>query len=107
MTDGDWAQEAHAAYKLYEAGLINKDEYGQRLDDILTRSPVATSLAITPTSGLKVGDTITGPPLPDRRNWWQRRAPKWLGGQDAPKPFEGTITEIVSGTATIIEDREP
>lgn len=63
-------------------------------------------LQVTPVYGVSIGDTITIPRA-DYRNWWQRRAPKWLGGQDAPRPFEGTITTIASGSATIIEDREP
>lgn len=41
---------------------------------------------------IKPGDIITfGEPLPDHRNWWQRRAPSWLGGRMEP-PVILTVT---------------
>ena len=38
---------------------------------------------------LKLGDTITHFPFPDNRTWWQRHAPRWLGGK--PSPYNGPL----------------
>jgi hypothetical protein len=45
----------------------------------------------------KIGERIAGPALPDRRSWWQRTAPKWLGGKDAPRPLNAVITATGTG----------
>jgi len=50
-------------------------------------------LEITPIStSLKVGDIITMDVVIDRRNWWQRHAPMWLGGQAQPTLKRQTFT---------------
>lgn len=37
---------------------------------------------IAPVAGtLRVGDVVTFDRKVDMRNWWQRRAPHWLGGR--------------------------
>lgn len=45
---------------------------------------------------IKAGDTITIDAAPDRRSWWQRRAPPWLGGRKPPSPFSGRVTVVAS-----------
>jgi hypothetical protein len=42
------------------------------------------------------GDRVTFERL-DHRSWWQRVAPRWLGGQSKPQPFEGVIGAIING----------
>jgi len=45
---------------------------------------------------MKVGDTVSLN-LPDTRNWWQRHAPKWLGGKrDASGPRDWRLTRVSS-----------
>jgi hypothetical protein len=46
---------------------------------------------------IKIGDKITGSALPDYRSRWQRVAPKWLGGKDAPQPLNAVITATATG----------
>ncbi len=46
---------------------------------------------LAPTS-LKAGDILTIPVFIDRRNWWQRRAPLWLGGKPKPIPERRAFT---------------
>ena len=43
---------------------------------------------------LKLGDTITHFKFPDNRTWWQRHAPRWLGGKPSL-----VVTAIAKGHA--------
>lgn len=53
---------------------------------------------------LKVGDIVVfDPPPPDTRNWWQRHAPLWLGGQREP-PARFVVTNVATGARYYLEN---
>ncbi len=58
----------------------------------------------TPTPVLKWGDVVTMP-LPDQRNWWQRHAPRWLGGRSATHPYGDFVITAVSSPDDPDDDR--
>jgi hypothetical protein len=47
---------------------------------------------------INVGDSISGPGLPDRRSRWQKFAPKWLGGKSKPGRLECIVVAQLTGT---------
>jgi uncharacterized protein YukE len=42
----------------------------------------------------------------DDRNWWQRRAPRWAGGRDAPSPQGGVPPGSSAGNLTALYEAE-
>lgn len=52
---------------------------------------------------IEFGDTITFSANPDYRSWWQRMMPRWLGGKQAPQPFEGVVTTVSGSTMTLAD----
>ncbi|SDO70164.1 hypothetical protein SAMN05216360_1411 [Methylobacterium phyllostachyos] len=61
-------------------------------------------------SGASAGDGSFGDGSPgsvqDDRNWWQRRAPRWAGGKDAPSPAGGTPSGSAAGSLTALYEAE-
>lgn len=45
--------------------------------------------------GLRIGDALTVPAR-DRRNWWQRLLPRWLGGTAAPRPDQRDLFVVTA-----------